>query len=213
MVPFHERAICLHGELKQLFGALSQPSALAASCPGVIEVPRKQPHHERARARSGDGYPRTRKHWRHPEPKGVGDAECTVTGKTNTRLGMSFLSKSLVLIVDHDPAISRGMQRLLRQFGYDALLFATADALKNHTDFANVVCVILDLDLKDGLGIELGLRLKATGISVPVIYTTARDNPAGRMAALQSGYLAILTKPFSAQSLIELLKIASAEPI
>jgi len=66
--------------------------------------------------------PARESNWRHPEPKGVGDAECTVTGKTNTRLAMSFLSKSLVLIVDHDPALSRGMQRLLRQFGYDALL-------------------------------------------------------------------------------------------
>ena len=126
---------------------------------------------------------------------------------------MSFLPKSLVLVVDSDRAILRGMQRLLQQFGYDTLLFPTADAFKNHNDFANAVCVILDLDLKDGSGIELGHRLKATGISVPVIYTTARDNPAIRMAALQSGCLAFLTKPFSAQSLIEPLKIASAEPI
>jgi FixJ family two-component response regulator len=126
---------------------------------------------------------------------------------------MSFLPKSLVLVVDSDRATLRGMQRLLQQFGYDTLLFPTADAFKNHNDFANAVCVILDLDLKDGSGIELGRRLKATGISVPVVYTTAKDNPAVRMAALQSGCLAFLTKPFSAQSLIEPLKIASAEPI
>jgi FixJ family two-component response regulator len=126
---------------------------------------------------------------------------------------MSFLPKSLVLVVDSDRAILRGMQRLLQQFGYDTLLFPTADAFKNHNDFANALCVILDLDLKDGSGIELGHHLKDTGVSVPVIYTTAKDNPAVRMAALQSGCLAFLTKPFSAQSLIEPLKIASAEPI
>jgi FixJ family two-component response regulator len=143
----------------------------------------------------------------------VGDAERTVTSKTNSRLGMSFLPKSLVLVVDSDRAVLRGMQRLLQQFGYDTLLFPTADAFKNHSDFADTVCVILDLDLKDGSGIELGRRLKATGISVPVIYTTVRDDSAVRMAALQSGCLAFLTKPFSAQSLIEPLKIASAEPI
>jgi CheY-like chemotaxis protein len=45
---------------------------------------------------------------------------------------------------------------------------------------------------------------------VPVIYTTGNDSPAVRKSALQSGCLAYLTKPFSAKSLIEPLKRASA---
>ena len=45
---------------------------------------------------------------------------------------------------------------------------------------------------------------------MPVIYMTGNDNPAVRKAALQSGCIAYLTKPFSAQSLIEPLKKASA---
>jgi len=52
--------------------------------------------------------------------------------------------------------------------------------------------------------------LKAANISVPVIYMTGNDNPAVRMAALQSGCLAYLTKPFSAKSLIEPLQKATA---
>ena len=127
---------------------------------------------------------------------------------------MSFLpNRNLILVVDDDRGILRGMKRLLRQHGYDTLLFPSADAFKNHNDFENVVCIILDINLNDGSGIELRNRLKAAGISVPVIYITATDNPAVRMAALQSGCLAYLTKPFSANSLIEPLKIASAEPI
>ena len=105
------------------------------------------------------------------------------------------------------------MKRLLRQHGYDTLLFPSADAFKNHNDFENVVCIILDIHLNDGSGIELRHRLKAAEISVPVIYITAKDNPAVRTVALQSGCLAYLLKPFSAESLIELLKRASAEPI
>jgi DNA-binding response OmpR family regulator len=68
----------------------------------------------------------------------------------------------------------------------------------------------LDINLNDGSGIELRHRLNAAGISVPVIYMTANDNPAVRAAALQSGCLAYLTKPFSAISLIEPLKRALA---
>ena len=127
---------------------------------------------------------------------------------------MSFLpNRNLVLVVDDDRGILRAMKRLLRQHGYGTLLFPSADAFKNHNDFENVVCVILDINLNDGSGIELRHRLKAAGISVPVIYITANDNPAVRAAALQSGCLAYLTKPFSAKVLIEPLKRASAEPI
>ena len=125
----------------------------------------------------------------------------------------SLPNRNLVLVVDDDRGILRGMKRLLRQHGYDTLLFPSADAFKNHNYFENVVCIILDIHLKDGSGIELRHRLKAAGISVPVIYITAKDNPAVRTVALQSGCLDYLLKPFPAESLIALLKRASAEPI
>jgi CheY-like chemotaxis protein len=48
------------------------------------------------------------------------------------------------------------------------------------------------------------------GNSVPVVYMTGNDSPAVREAAHQSGCVAYLTKPFSAKSLIEPLKKASA---
>ena len=125
---------------------------------------------------------------------------------------MSFLpNRSLVLVVDDDATILRGVKRLLRQHGYDSELFSSAEAFENHGDFENAVCIILDINLNDGSsGIELRHRLKAAGISVPVIYMTGNDNPAVRVAALQSGCVAYLTKPFSAKVLIESLKKASA---
>ena len=127
---------------------------------------------------------------------------------------MSFLpNRDLVLVVDDDCGIRRAMKRLLRQHGYDTLLFPSAEAFRTHNDFEKAVCIILDINLNDGSGIELRHRLKAAGISVPVIYITANDDPAVRVAALQSGCLAYLTKPFSTKSLIEPLKRASAEPI
>ena len=45
---------------------------------------------------------------------------------------------------------------------------------------------------------------------MPVIYMTGNDSPAVREAALQSGCLAYLTKPFSAASLAEKLQQAQA---
>ena len=69
--------------------------------------------------------------------------------------------QNLVLVVDDDPGILKGVQRLLRQHAYEPILFSSAEAFKNHTDFEGAACVILDINLKDGSGIDLGYRLKA----------------------------------------------------
>ena len=118
--------------------------------------------------------------------------------------------RNLVLVVDDDPRVLNGVQRLLRAHAYEPILFSSAEAFKNHTDFETAACVILDINLNDGSGIELRQGLKAAGVSVPVIYMTGNEDPAVRKAALDSGCIAFLTKPFSAQSLIEPLKQASA---
>ena len=60
------------------------------------------------------------------------------------------------------------------------LLFSSAEAVENHDDFDKAVCVLLDIDLDDELGIELRHRLMANSISVPVIYMTGNDSPAVR---------------------------------
>ena len=118
--------------------------------------------------------------------------------------------RNLVLVVDDDAMMLRSVARLLRQLGYESLLFPSAEAFANHSDFDGVICVLLDIDLGDVSGIEVRRRLKEANNSVPVIYITGNDNPAVRTAALQSGCLAYLTKPFSARSLMEPLQRASA---
>jgi FixJ family two-component response regulator len=104
----------------------------------------------------------------------------------------------------------KGVRRLLGQYGYDSVLFSSADAFQKHDGFDQAICVVLDIHLSDDSGIELCHRLKAAGISLPVIYMTGKDNPATRMAAMESGCIAYLTKPFPAQSLIEPIERASA---
>ena len=118
--------------------------------------------------------------------------------------------KNVVLAVDDDPGMLKSVKRLLRQHAYEPILFSSAQAFKNHSDIETAACVILDIDLPDGSGIELREDLKAAGVSVPVIYITGNANPKVREAAMASGCVAFLTKPFSAHELIEPLKEASA---
>ena len=118
--------------------------------------------------------------------------------------------RNLVFVVDDDAMMLRSIARLLRQLGYESVLFPSAEAFANQSDFDGVVCVLIDIDLGDASGIEVRHRLKEANISVPVIYITGNDSPAVRTAAHQSGCLAYLTKPFSAKSLMEPLHRAAA---
>ena len=68
-----------------------------------------------------------------------------------------------VLVVEDDPSMLKAVQRLLRQHDYKPIPFSSAEAFKNHTDFETAVCIILDINLNDGSGIELRHRSKAEG--------------------------------------------------
>jgi CheY-like chemotaxis protein len=102
-------------------------------------------------------------------------------------------TQPVVLVVDDDTSLLKSTARLLRQLGYASVLFSSAEAFANHADFDGAVCILLDIDLGDGSGIELRRRLKEANISLPVIYMTGNDNPATREAAHRSGCVAYLT--------------------
>jgi DNA-binding NtrC family response regulator len=60
--------------------------------------------------------------------------------------GYPFLpNRNRVFVVDDDPGMLRGVKRLLRQHGYDSVLFASAEAFENHNDFESAICIILDI--------------------------------------------------------------------
>jgi FixJ family two-component response regulator len=102
------------------------------------------------------------------------------------------------------------IKRLLREHGFSAMLFDSANALLDHGDFSKAICIIIDIDLNDQSGIELRRRLANGGVTAPVIYITGNDSQANRSAAIESGCIAYLTKPFAAKSFIESVERACA---
>jgi FixJ family two-component response regulator len=100
--------------------------------------------------------------------------------------------RSVVLVVDDDPGMLRGVERLLKAHGLDAAAFASAEDLIDRADFADAVCLVLDIHLNGMSGIELRRRLALSGVSLPVIFMTANDSEATRNAAVQAGCLAYL---------------------
>jgi len=71
--------------------------------------------------------------------------------------------RKAVLVVDDDPGTLKGVKRLLREHGYDSVLFSSAEAFQNHDDFEHALCIVLDINLNQESGIEVRHRLKAAG--------------------------------------------------
>ena len=115
-----------------------------------------------------------------------------------------------VFVVDDDPSMRKGLGRLLRQHGFNVVVFDSAHSLLDHGDLREAFCVILDINLADASGIDLRRRLTEMGVAASVIFITGHDSPSNRSSAIDSGCIAYLTKPFDAQSLVEPVERASA---
>lgn len=123
---------------------------------------------------------------------------------------MILLVQKSVILVDDDPAILRSVGRLLRQYGFSVAVFDSVGAFRARAELDAAFCIVLDINLRDGSGIELRRHLSELGVSLPVIFITGNDSDATRHAALQAGCAAYLAKPFPAQSLIEPIRLAAA---
>ena len=116
--------------------------------------------------------------------------------------------RSSVFVVDDDASMRMSIKRLLREHGFSTTLFGSTKALLDHDDFSKAICIIIDINLNDESGIELRRSLANEGVTAPVIYITGNDSQANRSAAIESGCVAYLTKPFTAQSIIESIERA-----
>jgi DNA-binding response OmpR family regulator len=112
-----------------------------------------------------------------------------------------------VLVLEDDPSVLSAVERLLRFRGYDVEGFSSIADFVAHADIRQACCLLLDIHLKDGSGIELHEQLKHSGISPPVIFMTGRDNEMTRKAALAGECVAYLLKPFSSGSLLAALDV------
>ncbi|MCP3369383.1 response regulator transcription factor [Bradyrhizobium cajani] len=112
-------------------------------------------------------------------------------------------ARELVFVVDDDPSMRTSMSRLLREHGFLTALFESSSALLTCGNFDNVLCFVIDINLNGTSGIDLRQELAGAGVTAPVIYITGNDSAASRAAAIASGCIAYLTKPFTARSLID----------
>ncbi|MGV1010014.1 MAG: response regulator transcription factor [Dermatophilaceae bacterium] len=106
-----------------------------------------------------------------------------------------------VLLVEDDPTISEPLARALRREGYVVDVradgYAALEAARESPDL-----VVLDLGLPDLDGLEVCRRLRANGMTVPVLILTARADEVDTVVGLDAGADDYVTKPFRLAELL-----------
>jgi two-component system KDP operon response regulator KdpE len=113
----------------------------------------------------------------------------------------------LVLVVEDEPQMRRFLRPALEGQGYRVVEASTALEALTLASTHNPDCVLLDLGLPDGDGIEVTRRLRDWS-SAPIIVVSARGQESDKIAALDAGADDYLTKPFGTGELLARLRVA-----
>jgi FixJ family two-component response regulator len=108
-----------------------------------------------------------------------------------------------VAVVEDDPSMLQGLNRLLSAHGFRVQTFASAELFLDAIANCEAECLLLDIHLGGISGIDLKRQLAASGSNLPVIFMTAIDTETTRQEAFDAGCIAYLRKPFLAKLLID----------
>ncbi len=119
---------------------------------------------------------------------------------------------STILIVDDEQGIREGLATAVRRQAWDAIPVAGLGAARITLNHRNVDCILLDVRLKDGDGLEFLRELKAgPHREVPVVIATAYGDGERTIAAMRDGAFDYLTKPFDLTELAATVRRALGE--
>lgn len=107
----------------------------------------------------------------------------------------------LILIVEDDPAVLKGLEAALLEEHYRVLTatdgeMGLAMARREKTDL-----IILDVMLPKKDGFDVCRELRSAGVDVPVIFLTSRKEEVDRVLGLELGADDYMTKPFGLREL------------
>lgn len=111
-----------------------------------------------------------------------------------------------ILLVEDDPKLAQFVAAELSLEGYRVTVAPNGmDGLTMARE-AQPDLLILDWLLPGISGLDVCLRLRATGVQAPIIMVTAKDEIPDRVAGLNAGADDYVTKPFSIEELLARVK-------
>lgn len=115
------------------------------------------------------------------------------------------MKRLCVAVVDDEPAVRKGLSRLLRTAGFDTNTYESAQEFLDNLARERPDCLIVDLQMPGISGMELQGILRRAGAQLPVIIVTARDDPASHEKCLALGAAACLSKPLDCDTLVDVI--------
>jgi FixJ family two-component response regulator len=120
--------------------------------------------------------------------------------------------RPFIAVVDDDESVRESLPDLLRELGYEARAFASAEEFLDSGCLTVTDCLILDIAMPGMSGPELQHELLRRGEKVPVVFITAQRDTRVRAALRQKGAVAVLFKPYSEQDLRVALDLVPCRP-
>jgi FixJ family two-component response regulator len=116
--------------------------------------------------------------------------------------------RSLVSVVDDDESVRESLPDLLRQFGFAAQAFSSAEAFLASDVISETSCLLLDIAMPGMSGPELQQELIRRRQEIPIVFITAECDPSVRPRLVAEGAVECLFKPFSETALLDALTAA-----
>jgi len=119
-----------------------------------------------------------------------------------------MVMQPLVSVVDDDVSIRESLADLLRELGFAARVFSSAQEFLASDCIGQTECLILDIAMPGMTGPDLQRELKLRRHEIPIVFITAHRDEAVRLRLLEQGAVECLFKPFSEAALIAAINAA-----
>jgi FixJ family two-component response regulator len=120
----------------------------------------------------------------------------------------SSIEHLLVSIVDDDESVRESLPDLLREFGFAAHAFSSAEEFLASNFIEQTRCLLLDITMPGMSGPDLQQELKRRRQEIPIVFITAQRDETVRSRLIEHGAVECLFKPFSEAALHEALTTA-----
>jgi FixJ family two-component response regulator len=110
--------------------------------------------------------------------------------------------------VDDDDSVRESLPDLLRELGFAAEAYDSAEQFLASGNLSETRCLVLDVAMPGMSGPELQQELGRRERMIPIVFITAQPHDGIRSRVLAAGAVAFLFKPFSDEALLDAVAAA-----
>ncbi len=114
----------------------------------------------------------------------------------------------LITIVDDDESVRESLPDLIREFGFSANSFSSAEEFLGSESLTRTKCLILDISMPGMSGPDLQKELNLRRRKIPIIFITAHGEEIDCRRLVAQGAIDCLFKPFTEDDLLRAVKTA-----